>query len=864
MHFLQLSRTLSCLTACFTLALSEPAFISATEASESLPGILSTEEAAGGAQAENITDPDSIPSPDTEEPQRIFSDTDSDSSAGTGSDGLPESGNIVRNPEKIEDTVLPSFSVADSYEMVTDGEMKDGYYIKKVSAQDIENNGVNNAIQSALDDAYVYASAAIPYKIYIEPGTYTLTRGLRIYSNTFLFMDQVTFVQKKDITANMLKVGNHNDTQNGYFYQNITLYGGVWDENGNSNTAVKVGHCAGFSMIGQTVQNTANSHLMEVAGVKDFLLSDCTFQDQTLDKNSERMTYEAVQLDLLIPDHIKGYAYEVLANDGITVDSCTFRNVPRGIGSHTSILNCPMTNIRITNNTFSDMTSAAIHGCNFTSCTISGNTITNTPRGIAIYSVRNNGTFLASTVASSGNVLTNISGSYNTPAADQKIKITGNSISCRGKDQYMPYEKTGILVRGFIHNGSYTPQDGDYVPTGDYYLSGVTITGNTITTECDGIMAYNVRNAVISQNPEIRYTGDASKNHNGISLLDHCSDITVTGNQLSGMPGSGILLQSSAATAVSDNTISASRYGGIYVYNNSSVAAIENNTLTDVCKDTPLGAISIGRSGSTASIQKNRIVSPGSFGVLVIGGTADAIDKNNIEKPANYGILLTENASVTSIRENRITSGSAMGITVAGSASAVQIAANTIQQCKTAQIYVNQDTSLKTVTISGNSLTGEGDAAGIRADSGRAVITGNTITGCQYAMHVSSGATTAINPNLCSNNKMNGVQIDSISCINPDRPSSLTAKADGNDKIQLSWEKTDGADGYRVYRSETEDGVYQKIGSVSADKTSCTSTNLKADTKYYYKIAAYKKSANKKTVVLSGYSKTISETTAKQ
>lgn len=59
--------------------------------------------------------------------------------------------------------------------------------------------------------------------------------------------------------------------------------------------------------------------------------------------------------------------------------------------------------------------------------------------------------------------------------------------------------------------------------------------------------------------------------------------------------------------------------------------------------------------------------------------------------------------------------------------------------------------------------------------------------------------------------------------------------------IRISWNKVNNADGYEVFRSLSENGLYVKVKTIE-DKTITTtsSPNLQAATTYYYKVRAYK------------------------
>lgn len=61
-------------------------------------------------------------------------------------------------------------------------------------------------------------------------------------------------------------------------------------------------------------------------------------------------------------------------------------------------------------------------------------------------------------------------------------------------------------------------------------------------------------------------------------------------------------------------------------------------------------------------------------------------------------------------------------------------------------------------------------------------------------------------------------------------------------KIKISWKQITGANGYAVYRSNTEDGEYTRIGTVKEpDTLSFVNADLTTGKTYYYKVHAYRR-----------------------
>lgn len=80
-------------------------------------------------------------------------------------------------------------------------------------------------------------------------------------------------------------------------------------------------------------------------------------------------------------------------------------------------------------------------------------------------------------------------------------------------------------------------------------------------------------------------------------------------------------------------------------------------------------------------------------------------------------------------------------------------------------------------------------------------------------------------------------------------PTGVTAKAQGQKSIKVSWKSVDGADGYKVYCYSASSDEYKAIKTVSAGTTSYTHKGLEPDTTKAYKVAAYVEDVDGNTIV---------------
>ncbi|MCD8077415.1 MAG: right-handed parallel beta-helix repeat-containing protein, partial [Lachnospiraceae bacterium] len=231
----------------------------------------------------------------------------------------------------------------------------------------------------------------------------------------------------------------------------------------------------------------------------------------------------------------------------------------------------------------------------------------------------------SSTLAAHGGGCSRTSVKYNTPAANQKIVIKNNTITLSGSDPWADYESVGIIVQGFTlskktgHGNSV----GDKIPKGNYYVSGVTISGNTIKTKYVGIRLVDAKKVSIKSNT-ITYTGSSGQEkYYGIQLREK-----------------------STCTSISSNKISGSFIHGIYLNGSSKATKIEKNTITSPKKD----GIRIEDSSSVTSVLSNKIKKPGEFGIQVqLKGSVKKIQKNTITSPGKKaGIRVASGSSKVS------------------------------------------------------------------------------------------------------------------------------------------------------------------------------------------------------------------------
>ncbi len=705
---------------------------------------------------------------------------------------------------------------------------------------------IYEVLDDALEEARDTASSSNIITVKVPSGNYNLSSGLHIWSNTTLDLSGVTLTWTGTESGNMLKSGstgsyagydsyNTSSACTGYDgFENITIKGGTFKSNENNEASViKLFHATNVTVTGTTLISGGGAHQMEVCAINGFYVTNCTFQDHGKDAsdtdNDENQ--EALQLDTPInQDVFQGIVSDGTTFKNVTVTGCTFKNVARGVGTHSLLHGAYHENITISNNTFINVVEECIITLNYLNCVIEDNVITNCGGGIIVQNYKPNKDAIYSSTLDgakkySGTFIYNL----NTTVSGNTITITYNP-TCTNH--------MGIKVYGVNYSSSFKGSDGYTIPAGNYYISGVTVTDNTIVTSGHGIQLINARNCTISNNS---ITGanfssaDETKNEkDGITVENGCKNIAVTGNTIKNMTCNGLIVQLNSTVSgitnnkisnctsravqiynncsctgdISGNTISNCSMGGISISTNSTAGDITNNTFTSLSGDsaikvfssstvgkisnntiTDMGtdstgayciAIKITTKSQTGDITSNTINKSsgkyacgrgihifdsskvkGSISNNKINKTYDAsitvstkssvtgtISKNTITNSAGHGIQILSNSKVgKGITGNTIKKSKKCGISILAIKANLKINSNKISGCTSYPILIETGSTKYKVTVKKNTVTGNKKVAGIKAISGKVLITKNTIKKVTYGVFTDAGVKGKISSN---------------------------------------------------------------------------------------------------------------------
>ena len=456
-----------------------------------------------------------------------------------------------------------------------------------------------SAIQKALNVGKSKGSDSHQVVVRVPAGTYKISKTLKIYSNTHLILEDGATIVKGFSQGCMLK----NTMQyggGGYGAdRNIVIEGGTWDGNTSAYNSmytfsnIRIAHANNIAFRGVSVINNKNGHHLEIGGVQGLSIDGCYFSGYT-----GSLVKEAIQLDVMNSAELfAGFApFDDTACDNVLIQNCSFRNIPRAIGSHSAVVGKYYTNVTIRNNNFSDIWDVCMILYNYRKCTVSGNTITDCGAGLT-FNYMSDESFRHYFCAVTGNSTSGIN-------TDADTVITGNSITTvQTTMQFEPY-----AIKLF---GKSVSANKDY-PAYNYTVDNVSITGNTIVTAGSAINATNVYDSEISDN-EISPNADVDCVDSDLISLSYCYSTDIKSNKISGSYKSGLRASNASDLSITGNTFSKNAVCAM-VLGNTKKSSVNKNTI----KDSATGGVKLGEGCASVTVNKNVIKNCSEYGIQVV------------------------------------------------------------------------------------------------------------------------------------------------------------------------------------------------------------------------------------------------------
>ena len=501
---------------------------------------------------------------------------------------------------------------------VQDAEETDDSVIT-VSAKN--GSDIARELDNALKEARDTATDSNPVTVKVVAGSYKLSSTLHIYSNTTLDLTEgVTFTYSRT-SSNMIETGTngtykgHSDFNassacKGYSgFQNISIIGGKWYGNSNCDSSlIRLFHAKNIKLENVTVSGGGCAHQVELAAIDGLKVNKCTFKDLARRKSSGNLKQEALQFDIPCDTSIYKSTYlDGTTMKNVEVTNCLFQNVPRGVGTHTLLNGAYHENIKITGNIFKNIQEEAIIALTYYNCEIKNNVIENCGGGVLIQYFKPLSSSVMSTIFDGKKVY------KGQVRHNAKMVVENNRMTIK----YTKYsdEVCGVKVYGRKVSTTEKDKKNKTIPKKDYYISGVKVRNNVITTAGHGIHMMDVQDSEATGNKitgKNYYAKDPRrKKYDGVFVDLGSKRITTNSNIIKNMARSGVFTQNySTSMIITNNQISGCKQHGVQMFNKSTCGKLSRNVISNIKEH----AVHITKS--TANISGNTI-SRVPYGVFV-------------------------------------------------------------------------------------------------------------------------------------------------------------------------------------------------------------------------------------------------------
>ncbi len=728
-------------------------------------------------------------------------------------------------------------------------------------ATDNTDSETEGDIQKALNYCRDNASENNIHTICLPEGEYTVTTTFNIYSNTVIdFGGSVVYRGEKG--GSIMRFGAGTQVSYGYDgYRNITIRNGIFDaQRIGSSSLLRFAHAYNVEISDIVFRNTLDvKHLLTFAACEKVRILDCEFLDMDIEKMGSSNNCEAIQMDVLKEEYFVYPAYDETPIKDVEISGCTFRNVPRGVGTHTGIAGYYFDKMVIKNNTFTNVAGYAIKGVNYINCEIYDNVITDCGSGICCATVPHEelGNFYAPF-----NKNDTIVKNFNT-------KIYNNTISIESKGHNVT--AYGIRVHG-ENIVNFRDRDG-VMFTGDCRISGVTVENNTITTSVDEVSVFGIhvkgadgkvtdgesdvkirKNKITVTNNKtsenriygirVEHSENVDINSNTINdtnkgeknlkigvITENSKGIVINANTIKNAISYGIRTETTDDSVIKKNKISEMGGTGIYVYDESAGNFVTSNTV----KSCPENGIFVYECGA-CEVKYNKVSSSGECGILVKRATDALVQSNTVSGSKTIGIYILK-SEIGNVSYNKVSSSGMDGISYRESVAA-NLKSNTISDSKETGIHLNQSTL---TSVASNTVTSAGTEGIYLERSTVDSIKSNTLTECKAnGIYVKKSTAKKITSNSIPSPGTDGIYLKESKS---DSVKSNTISSSKTNGIHAKDSTVKYIDSNTVSSAGTE-GIYLDETTVTDVKNN-TVTKSKANGLYVKKSTAKKITSNK-------------------
>lgn len=673
----------------------------------------------------------------------------------------------------------------------------------------------------ALDNAFKQANSSTMLNIKIAAkGNYYVYSGgggaLILHSNTMLDLNSSTIMRYGEM-YNIFQNSDFNGNRDGTGYNqtyNFGIKNGTLDGSGGSDEEVNMvnfGHARNITIKDVKFKNCRNAHAIELAGCKDSLISGCTFDGFIGDGDG---CNEAIQLDIC-NNNVAGSWNGIYKSDssvcsGITVDKCTFRDYPSGVGNHHTVYGKHNTNITISN-------------CKF----LNSKTYAEIQPAIWCYGFDNS------------HVLNNeISGKYS-----EGILVSGGNVNVSGNTV------TGVNYMPLYITVSNSYMIGKYRVTGEETATKCSVTDNTFSTTAAEPAVGIYHDSKITE-----FSGNTLSSTKDCGLYVTSSSVgTVTGNTIRNCGDSGIAVSSTGSVdTIYNNYISNCYEYGIRIYNRNITVAVGTNTFSGNGQNTLINA----NITQPVIVERTDLNTPVITSVSSVYGGVQ-VSWNRVSGASMYRVFYKNSkggwsklgdTTSTSMTDTVVTSGKTYTYTVRCITSDLSRYASSFDPAGKSVMYVAAPSATSVTCVSEGIKIEWGKSAGaakyrvFRKNSSGWSKLGDTTSTSFTDTGVSSGATytytlRCLNAegNYCSGYNGTGWKGTYVEI-------PVIYKATNTESgVKLYWNSVNGAAKYRAFY-KNRNGGWTKLGDTTG--TTLTDTVVSSGTEYVYTVRAINSSGS--------------------
>ena len=519
----------------------------------------------------------------------------------------------------------------------------------EVFTANVDTASAKGGLQKAFDYVRDNGSASNIMTVKLPAGTYMVNSSMDIYSNTIFDLSSGA-VLKRNRNIVMIYMGRYAEDTTAYNgVENVSIIGNaennaILDGNGKGKSILRFAHAQSIKIQNIRFANVQKGHHMEFSASKEVTVDSCRFDGFSPADYTGRSNYEALQIDILLPDHFAGFPpYDGTVSSDINITNNVFDGVCRGVGTHSAEVGKYISNVSITDNIFKNNMGYAIATVNYIQSDISNNKIENCGAGILFRHM----------IWDTG--INYYDGDINSIATDLQTTISNNQISI--VDTGFEGDCYGIYAYG---EEVTTPKSwssagvSGTVSAGDYRVKKVTITGNLIVVAnvANAVRFTGACDCILSNNRLYTFTNHKLSGFCDTVRLEKSADNTIVNNIIEDKSESASFIRNaiqiendSDRNVVQKNRIISALNCGIYV-ENASDNVISENTVTNV----PTAAVYVNtyaRKKSNTTIVKNTFENTGKYGIVGENRTNMTVTENTITNCSQFGVRFGQGSKGT-------------------------------------------------------------------------------------------------------------------------------------------------------------------------------------------------------------------------